>query len=134
VQSQDHLRRVLRSELQPDKRKVRSYKSEYWIDGIRICGRSHLGGLPVEIGVASTRKRILRMDAYENTENSDRAEENYVLYPVAAPYDEAIAARGRYWFPYLQELVTHGSMLKAFVCSSVPLWSGDGARGIKCGE
>ena len=71
MQSQDHLRRVLRSELRLDRRKVRSYKSEYWADTIRIRGWERDGRSAIEIRGGSTRKRILRIDVYEKTEKSD---------------------------------------------------------------
>lgn len=82
MQSQDHLRRVLRSELRLDKRKVRSYKSEYWADTIRIRGLKQWDRTRVEIGVGSTRKRILRIDGYEKTERTYRAVEPSVVSPA----------------------------------------------------
>lgn len=83
MQSQDHLRRVLRSELQLNKRKVRSYKSEYWADGIKLRGRSNEIGLFVDIRDVSTRKGICGIDVYEKTEPSDPADETAVFAQIS---------------------------------------------------
>ena len=132
MQSQDHLRRALRSELQLDKRKVRSYKSEYWADGIRIRGRSNEIGLSIDIRDISTRKGIRGIDVYEKTELSDQADETYVVAQISTCQTTRRLPKVTCRRLHLPEAEPRTSMLEVFSCRSVPLSSGDAARGIRC--
>ena len=72
VQSQDHLRRVVRPELRQNKGTGRPYSYEYPANAIRIRGWRQGVGLFVETRGASTRKGIRRTDTYEKTEGGYR--------------------------------------------------------------